>query len=431
MSLANKVLIALILGAIVGLGLNLSGLSANPWVEQNVVLGLFHVIGKLFINSLKMLVVPLVLFSLIPGILGIGDVSLLGRIGGKAVALYLLTTAVAITFAILFASAFGIGDGMSIPTDASFQVQEGRSFSEVIIGIVPTNPIAALANGDMLAIIFFAIFFGIALLTIAKQAPQLVSLIEQVNEVIMLMVSMVMAFAPYAVFCLVSKALAELGIDLLMQLLEYFLVLGAALLFHMLVVQTIFLKLLTGLDVRIFLKKMRTAQLFAFSSSSSAATIPVTLRTVEKRMGVDNSVASFNVPFGATINMDGTAMMQGVATVFFANIYGIELGLAGYLMVIVTAVLASIGTAAVPSAGIIMLTIVFGQVGLPVEHIGLILGIDRLLDMLRTSVNVTGDAMVSIVLGKSEGLFDESVYNDPDAGELEEIHLPHERPAGH
>jgi len=427
MNLANKVLIGLILGAIVGLGLNLSGLAGNPWVDQNLVYGLFHVVGKLFVNSLKMLVVPLVLFSLIPGILGIGDVNLLGRIGGKAVALYLVTTAVAITFAILFATAFGIGDGMSIPTEATFQVQEGRSFSDVIIGIVPSNPIAALANGDMLAIIFFAIFFGIALLTIAKRAPELVSLIEQVNEVIMQMVSMVMTFAPYAVFCLVSKALAELGIDLLMQLLEYFLVLAAALLFHMLVVQTIFLKLLTGLDAGIFLKKMRTAQLFAFSSSSSAATIPVTLRTVEKRLGVHNSVASFNVPFGATINMDGTAMMQGVATVFFANIYGIELGMAGYLMVIVTAVLASIGTAAVPSAGIIMLTIVFGQVGLPIEHIGLILGIDRLLDMLRTSVNVTGDAMVSIVLGKSEGLFDESVYYDPNAGELEEIHLPHEQ----
>lgn len=425
MNLATKVLIGLILGAIVGLGINLSGLAGNPWVDQNLVHGIFNVVGKLFVNALKMLVVPLVLFSLIPGILGIGDVNLLGRIGSKAVALYLLTTAVAITFAILFATAFSIGDGMTIPTEASFQVQEGRSFSEVIIGIVPSNPIAALANGDMLAIIFFAIFFGIALLTIAKQAPQLVSFIEQVNQVIMQMVSMVMWFAPIAVFCLVSKALAELGIDLLLQLLEYFLVLAGALLFHMLVIQTLFLKLLTGLDVRMFLKKMRTAQLFAFSSSSSAATIPVTLRTVEKRMGVDNSVASFNVPFGATINMDGTAMMQGVATVFFANIYGIDLGLAGYLMVIVTAVLASIGTAAVPSAGIVMLTIVFGQVGLPIEHIGLILGVDRLLDMLRTSVNVTGDAMVSIVLGKSEGRFDESIYNDPNAGELEEIHLPH------
>lgn len=426
MNLATKVLIGLILGAIVGLGLNLSELAKIPWIDQNLVHGVFHVVGKLFVNALKMLVVPLVLFSLIPGILGIGDVNLLGRIGTKAVGLYLITTAVAITFALLFASVFGIGKGMTIPTDASFQMQEGRSFTDVIIGIVPSNPIAALANGDMLSIIFFAIFFGIALLTIVKQAPQLVSVIEQVNEVIMQMVSMVMWFAPIAVFCLVSKALAELGIDLLIQLLGYFLVLAAALLFHMLVVQTLFLKVLTGLDVGIFLKKMRTAQLFAFSSSSSAATIPVTLRTVEKRLGVDKSVASFNVPFGATINMDGTAMMQGVATVFFANIYGIELGLAGFLMVIITAVLASIGTAAVPSAGIIMLTIVFGQVGLPIEHIGLILGVDRLLDMLRTAVNVTGDAMVSIVLGKSEGRFDESIYYDPDAGELEDIHLPHE-----
>ena len=419
MNLANKVLIALGLGIVVGLGINFSGLMADPWISENLIGGLFHVVGKLFVNALKMLVVPLVLFSLIPGILGIGDVRLLGRIGSKAVALYLLTTAVAITVAILFATTAGVGEGMTIPTSAEFVAKEGKSFSDVIIGIVPSNPISALANGEMLSIIFFAIFFGIALLSVAKESPAVVSFVEQMNTVIMHMVSMVMWFAPYAVFCLVAKAIAQLGIDLLVQLMGYFLVLGAALLFHMFVVQGLFLKLFTGLNVGLFLKKMRTTQLFAFSISSSAATIPVTLRTVQHRLGVDRSVASFNVPFGATINMDGTAMMQGVATVFFANIYGIDLGLTEYLLVIVTAVLASIGTAAVPSAGIVMLTIVFSQVGLPIEHIGLILGIDRLLDMLRTAVNVTGDGVVSVILGKSEGRLDESIYNDPEAGVIE------------
>ncbi|NND00111.1 MAG: cation:dicarboxylase symporter family transporter, partial [Gammaproteobacteria bacterium] len=189
---------------------------------------------------------------------------------------------------------------------------------------------------------------------------------------------------------------------------------------HVLVTQMLFLKGLTGLSVLMFLKKIRTAQLFAFSTSSSGATIPVTMRTVQERMGVDRSVSAFSVPFGATINMDGTAMMQGVATVFIANMYGIELGMSGYAMVIATAVLASIGTAAVPGVGLIMLTLVFNQVGLPVEGIGIILGVDRLLDMVRTAVNVTGDAMVTAVVAKSENRMDLGIYNDPEAGMIDD-----------
>ncbi|MEM7359545.1 MAG: dicarboxylate/amino acid:cation symporter [Pseudomonadota bacterium] len=416
MNLANKVLLALVLGIVVGLVLNISGTTSLPWVQQYLIGGVFHVVGDLFINALKMLVVPLVLFSLIPGIIGIGDIRLLGRIGGKAFGLYMLTTAVAIATAILFAVGFGIGEGMSIPTDASFVGKEASSFADILINIVPSNPIQAMANSDMLAIIFFSIFFGIALLSLAKESAELITIIEQINATIMRMVTMVMWFAPYAVFCLVGKAVAELGLELLTQLLGYFLVLVAALVFHAFVTQMALLKATTGLSIRAFIPKIRTAQLFAFSTSSSGATIPVTLRTVQERLGVDRAVSSFSVPFGATINMDGTAMMQGAATVFVANLYGIHLGIEGYVTVVLTAVLASIGTAAVPAVGVVMLTIVFDQVGLPIEALGLIYGVDRLLDMLRTAVNVTGDAVVTTIVAKSENRMEVEVYNDPKAG---------------
>lgn len=417
MNLANKVLYALLLGIVAGLALNISGVASQEWVNANLINGLLDVIGDLFINALKMLVVPLVLFSLIPGIVGIGDIRLLGKIGSKTFVLYLLTTAIAISTAVLVAAGLGIGEGMVIPFEGEFAGQEaGKSFKEILIGIIPTNPIMAMAEGNMLAIIFFAIFFGIALLSVIKDAPDVVGFIEQINGVIMKMVTLVMWFAPYAVFCLISKAIAELGVDLVERLFEYFIVVIIVLLIHAFVTQMIILRVLSGLSIGMFLRKIRTAQMFAFSTSSSGATIPVTLRTVQQRMGVDRAVSSFSVPFGATINMDGTAIMQGVATVFVANLYGIDLGMAGYVTVVLTAVLASIGTAAVPSVGLVMLTLVFEQVNLPVEAIGIIIGVDRLLDMVRTAVNVTGDAVVTSVVAKSENRIDLSIYQDPQAG---------------
>lgn len=418
MNLTTKVLVGLILGIIIGLSINLLGFNTGI-INTYFIDGLFFVVGKVFVNSLKMLVVPLVLFSLICGVCGIGDIKLLGRIGSKAFCMYLLTTAVAIASAILFASSFGIGKGMSIESSAEFSAKEAPPISEVLINIVPSNPIAAMANGDMLSIIFFAILVGMSLLMVGKEAKPLITNIELLNEVMMKMVMLIMSLAPYAVFCLIARAMAELGIELFTQLVGYVLVLVFVLLFHLFVTLQACLKVFSGLNPFTFLKKMRTAQLFAFSTASSNATIPVTLRTVDKRLGVDNSVASFTVPFGATINMDGTAIMQGVATVFIANIYGVPLGLTGYLTVILMSVLASIGTAGVPGVGLIMLSMVFTQVGLPIEGIGLILGVDRLLDMIRTSVNVTGDAMVSTVVAKSEGKLNEQIYNDIKAGSVD------------
>jgi Na+/H+-dicarboxylate symporter len=421
MHLTTRVIISLVLGIIVGLGINFSGINVEgSFVQEYLTTGAFYVVGTIFVNALKMLVVPLVLFSLIPGIVGIGDVRLLGRVGSKSFALYMFTTAVAIATAILFAAGFGIGEGLPLAGNAEFLGQEAPPVSQVFINIVPDNPIAAMAEGDMLAIIFYSILFGISLLAVAKESPDLIKLVEQLNGVMMKMVTIVMHLAPYAVFCLVAKALAELGIDLLIELVGYVLVLAFALVFHVLVTQMTLLKVLGRLNPVMFLRKIRTAQLFAFSTSSSGATIPITLRTTQERLGVDRSVSAFTVPFGATINMDGTAMMQGVATVFIANIYGLDLGMSGYLTVIVMAVLASIGTAAVPAVGLVMLTMVFNQVGLPVEGIGLILGVDRLLDMLRTSVNVTGDAVVTSIVARGEGKLDLEVFNDPEAGVIDD-----------
>lgn len=421
MNLTQKVLLGLGLGLLLGLVLNLTGLyHEGSFTQVYIVDGLFHTVGKLFVNALKMLVVPLVLFSLISGVVGIGDIKLLGRVGGKSFVLYLMTTAMAIALALGMASLFSIGSGMELTGDESFEAKKAPSLTEVIIAIVPENPIEAMANGDMLAVIFYSVVFGICLLAVAKEAGGVISLVEQLNTVMMKMVELVMHFAPYAVFCLIAKAVAELGLDLVVQLGGYVAVLVVVLLTHGFVVLPVLLKLLSGLNPFVFFPKIRAAQLFAFSTASSGATIPVTLQSVENRMGVNGSVASFTVPFGATINMDGTAMMQGVATVFIANLYGIDLSFADYLMVILMAVLASIGTAGVPGVGLIMLTMVFNQVDLPVEGIALILGVDRIMDMIRTSVNITGDAVVTCIVAKSENKLDEAIFNDPHAGALEE-----------
>ncbi|SFV54987.1 Proton/glutamate symport protein @ Sodium/glutamate symport protein [hydrothermal vent metagenome] len=419
MTLTTKVLIGMGLGIAVGLFINLLGLNGEgSWINEYVVNGFFHIIGKMFVTGLKMLVVPLVFFSLITGVLGIGDIGSLGKVGGKSFALYMLTTAIAIAVGITIAATIGIGEGVNMTSTATFTAKQAPALSSVLIDIVPSNAVNAMALGKMLQIIFFSILVGISILMVGKKAEPLVELIEISNEVMMKMVNIVMAVAPYAVFALLAKAIANLGLGLLVDLAGYVLVLISALMIHLFVTLMGILKIFSGMSPAIFLKKMRETQIFAFSTSSSNATIPVTLRAVTDRLGVDNSVASFTVPFGATINMDGTAIMQGVATVFIANAYGVDLGITGYLTVILMSVLASIGTAGVPGVGLIMLSMVFTQVGLPVEGIGLILGVDRLLDMIRTAVNVSGDAAVSVIVAKSEGKFDAAIYNNPDAGKL-------------
>ncbi|MFT7880246.1 MAG: dicarboxylate/amino acid:cation symporter [Sulfurimonas sp.] len=427
MSLTAKVLWAMGLGIIAGLIINLGGFnSEGGFVNEYIVGGLFYVIGKLFITALKMLVVPLVFFSLISGVFGIGDIGKLGKVGIKAFALYMLTTAVAIAVAIGIASVVIPAFSTPSAAAATFSAKEAPPLSDVLINIIPGNVVEAFATGNMLQIIFFSILLGISLLMVGKKAESIAEGVEVLNEAMMKMVTIIMATAPVAVFVLLAKAISELGLDLLAQLAVYVIVVIAALLLHLFGTLMLILNLFSRLNPFILLQKMRDAQVFAFSTSSSNATIPVTLRSVTKRLGVDNSVASFTVPFGATINMDGTAIMQGVATVFIAHIYGVELGVTGYLTVILMSVLASVGTAGVPGVGLIMLSMVFVQVGLPVEGIGLILGVDRLLDMMRTAVNVTGDAVVSTVVAKSEDELDLGVYLDREAGTVETLDIDEE-----
>ena len=415
MSLTTKIMLGMAGGLITGVILNMLGsASLNGWLVD----GLFSMIGAAFVNALKMLVVPLVVFSLICGVLGIGDIRVLGRVGGKSFVLYIATTAIAIATAIVLGILIGPGQGfvMEGVDTSGVTAAEAPTVWQVFANIVPSNPVAALANGDMLQIIFYTIVVGIAALMLGERSVGFAKACEYMNELAMKIVDIVMSFAPYGVFCLIAKVFAKEGIELFIPVLAYVVTLTTALFVHLFVTLMIILKLLSGLNPLTFITKIRPAQIFAFSTASSNATSPVTYGCVTKRIGVDNSVASFTVPLGATINMDGTAIMQGVATVFLANVYGVELGMGGYLTVIAMSVLASIGTAGVPGVGLVMLTMVLTQVGLPIEGIALILGVDRLMDMIRTAVNITGDAVVSTIVAKSEGKLDVAVYNDPEAG---------------
>ncbi len=424
-SMTTKILVWMVAGLILGSLLNAFAMHIS-FVDEYVVNGLFHVAGALFISLLKMLVVPLVTFSLICGVCGLGDVSKLGRVGLKSLALFLTTTALAITMAVGVAKLINPGQGYEVQQDTSgFSAPESPSFSQVLIDIVPSNPVAAYADGNMLQIIFYTVLLGVCILMIGERGRPLVDLSERMNDVMMQLVNIIMHIAPYGVFALMAKTFALQGFSLIVPMLGYFMTVVLVLAIHLCFTLMLMLRLLGGVSPLMFLRKMRPALLFAFSTSSSNATIPVTLHSVEKRLGVDNSTASFVVPFGATINMDGTAIMQGVATVFIANVYGVELGLAGYATVIAMAVLASIGTAGVPGVGLIMLAMVLHQVGLPVEGIALIMGVDRLLDMMRTAVNVTGDGMVTTVVARSEQNLDLDTFNNPGAGHVEDVHLPH------
>ena len=415
LSFTQKILAAMLFGAILGIILNNISVY-NSLINQYLSNGVFEVVGKLFVNSLKMLVVPLVFCSITVGITSLGNLSLMGRVGLKAIIIYLLTTAFAITLALIFAIFIEPGQGYEIDSSIQFSAKEAPSLSSVLTSIVPSNPILAMADGEMLQIILFAIILGIAITITGSKAESFKKGIISLNEIMMSMVTIIMKFAPLGVFCLIAKTFATQGIDMIIPLASYFFTVTIVLILHVLLTYSAFLKLIGKVSPFLFLKKMRTAIVFAFSTASSNATIPVTLNTVEKRLGEDKSVASFTVPLGATINMDGTAIMQGVATVFIASVYMVDLTIGDYLTVVLTATLASIGTAGVPGVGLIMLTMVLTQVGLPVEGVALIIGIDRLLDMMRTAVNITGDSMVSLITSKSEKSFNKSIFEDPKAG---------------
>ncbi|HQT32255.1 MAG TPA: dicarboxylate/amino acid:cation symporter [Thiobacillus sp.] len=417
-TLTRQIVLAMLAGIVLGSLLKLSGPPA--WAQLYLLDGVLGVVGTLFVSALKMMVVPLVFVSLVTGVTALSDLRTLGRMGARALALYLATTAIAVTIALSVAGVIDPGQGFDAgATSASFTARDAPPLTQMLTDLVPTNPVAAMAEGNMLQIIVFALLFGMAVTMSGQRGTHVLNLFTDLNVVIMHMVEWIMRLAPYGVFALITKTFATQGLDILLPLAAYFLTLTAALAIQMFGVYPLLLRGLAGLNPLTFLKKMRDPVAFAFSTASSGATIPVTLRTVEYRLGVKNSAASFTVPLGATINMDGTAMMQGVATVFIANVYGIDLSLTDYLLVVLTATLASVGTAAIPAVGLVTLTMVLDQVGLPVEGIALIIGVDRLLDMMRTVVNVTGDCAVSCIVAKSEQALDQSVYDDPDAGSVE------------
>ena len=417
MNLTVRILIGMVAGLIVGTIFH-TGLDPDGAVYRFLVEDLFDAGGQLFLASLKVMVVPLVLVSLVCGAASLGATGRIGALGGKTIGLYLLTTAIAVSMAITVALIVSPGEGSVTPAEVVYEAKEPPSIKDTLINIFPTNPVQAMAEGKMLQIIVFALLLGVAISRAGAAGERVRTAFEATNEVLMALIRMLIQVAPYGVFFLMAKLFATVGFEEIGKLLAYFLTVAGTLVLHFGVTYSLLLILLARINPLTYFKKMREPMLVAFSTSSSGATLPVTLRTVERRVGVKNEVAAFVVPLGATINMDGTAIMQGVATVFIAQFYGIDLTASQYLMVVVTATLASIGTAAVPGVGLVMLTMVLSQVGLPVEGIGLIIGVDRLLDMMRTAVNVTGDGTVATVVARSEGQFDESVFADPEAGRV-------------
>jgi Na+/H+-dicarboxylate symporter len=409
-TLTRNILVGMAGGLLLGSLIHAIDLADTNPIMVYGVNGLFDIGGKAFVASLKLLVVPLVFVSLVCGASNLSDGSSLGRIGIKTVGLYLFTTAIAITLALTVANIVDPGMGMALTTDAVFVAKESPPLKEVIIAIVPTNPVKAMAEGNMLQVIVFAILVGVAIAKSGSSGQRVRETLNDWNDIIMRLIMMLMTIAPLGVFCLMLTLFSNMGFSAIADLIRYFLTVAGVLLLHFLLTYSMMVRFVANLNPIVFYRNFYPVMAYAFSTSSSNATLPVTLETVEHRLGVKNEVASFTIPLGATINMDGTAIMQGVATVFIAQAYNIDISMTGYLMVVLTATLASIGTAGVPGVGLITLALVLQQVGLPVEGIALIIGVDRLLDMMRTAVNVCGDAAVATIVAKSEGKFDDSVF---------------------
>lgn len=411
LSLTSKIFIGLIAGVICGVIFNL--FVPASYVRDTIIIdGICYVIGNGFIKLMKMLVVPLVFCSLVCGASAIGDTKTLGKVGGKTIAFYLATTAIAVTVAISVAALIkpGIGLNMNLIEAENVTVAEKTSAVDTLLDIIPDNPFSSLANGNMLQVIVFALIVGILLAKMGERAELVANFFSQFNDLMMEMTNLVMSFAPIGVFFMLTRTFANLGFDAFIPLLKYMgsVVLGLGV--QCFVVYMILLFVFTRLNPFKFIKKFFPVMAFAFSISTSNATIPLNIETLEEKIGVSRKVSSFTIPLGATINMDGTSIMQGVAVVFAAQAYGINLGISGYLTVIATATLASIGTAGIPSVGLVTLTMVFSAVGLPVEAITLIMGIDRILDMLRTAVNVTGDAVCTTVVAYQNKDVDKEVF---------------------
>lgn len=395
-SLGSWILIGMILGFIVGLFLNFY--VDNIFIKDIILNNnIFYLGGNGFIKLMKMLVVPLVFCSIVVGVASISDIKKIGSIGGRTIIFYLLTTALAVTIALLISGMIHPGDGLNMAGIVKTNISTNQTMTDTILNMIPDNPINSLANGDMLPVIIFGVLVGIILAKMREETETVNKLFTQLNIVMMEMTNIVMKFAPIGVFCLMAKTFSGLGFGGLLPLTKYISCVLLGLAIQVFIVYPILLIIFTRLNPIKFFKRFFSVMLFGFSSSTSNATIPLNIEKLSE-MGVSRDVSSFTIPLGATINMDGTSIMQGCAVMFAAQAYGVDLGLSALLTVIFTAVMASIGTAGVPSVGLITLNMVFDSVGLPVDAIGIIMGIDHILDMFRTAVNITGDAICTIIV---------------------------------
>ena len=412
MGLSTKIFIALIAGAISGVLIHYF-MPAGYIRDSVIVEGVLYVIGQGFIRLMQMLVVPLVFCSLICGSMAIGDTKTLGKVGIKTILFYLLTTAVAVSVALSVAMLINPGIGVTIEnvSTSSVTITEKQPLTQTLLNIIPKNPVESLATADMLPIIVFALFVGILLAKMGNKASTVANFFSQFNDLMMEMTMAVMKAAPIGVFCLIARTFANIGFDAFVPMLKYMGCVILALAIQCFVVYQLLLFLFTRLNPFKFLKKFFPVMNFAFTTATSNATIPLSINTLDKKLGVSKKISSFTIPLGATVNMDGTSIMQGVAVIFVAQIFGITLSPSDLVTVIITATLASIGTSGVPSVGLITLAMVFQSVGVPTEGIALIMGIDRILDMLRTAVNITGDAVCTTIVANQEGLVNKETFN--------------------
>ena len=411
LGLSQQIFIALIAGLVVGILIHYF-MPAGHFRDDVLVEGIFYTIGQIFIRLMQMLVVPLVFFSIADGCRNLGDTETLGKVGVRIVLFYICTTALAIFLSLMLARIIGPGKGMNMSLGANeFEVDGGEEFSlsKTILNFVPTNPIGALANGEMIQIIIFAVIVGLLIASMEDRLITLGNVVTEMNDLMMGMTMWVMKLAPIGVFFLISRTFASLGYDVIISMLSYMATVLGGLLVQLILVYMVLLTVFTRVNPVNFLKKFAPVMTFAFSTASSNATVPVNIKTLEE-MGVDRKISSFTIPLGATINMDGTAIMQGVAVVFIANAYNIDLSAADFATVILTATIASVGTAGIPSVGLITLSMVLQSVGLPVEGIAMIMGIDRILDMARSAINISGDATGTIIVANSVGSFNKEKY---------------------
>ena len=413
LGLSTTIFISLIVGALVGVAI-------HYWMPESyfkntiLVEGIFYVVGQGFIRLMQMLVVPLVFCSLVCGSMAIGDTKSLGKVGIKTIGFYIATTALAVIIALTTASVINPGIGLDMDAIQVAEVSNSASSTSIVdtlLNIIPKNPIGAMANGDMLHIIVFALFVGVMLAKLGSKADVVATFFSQFNDVMMEMTMAVMKLAPIGVFCLISRTFATVGFAAFKPMIKYMGSVTLALIIQCFIIYQILLFIFTRLNPVKFVRKFAPVMGFAFSTATSNATIPMSIDTLNKKMGVSKQISSFTIPLGATINMDGTSIMQGVAVVFIAQAFGIELTMGNLATVVLTATIASIGTAGVPSVGLVTLAMVLTSVGLPTEGIALIMGIDRILDMLRTAVNITGDAVCTTIVCHQEGALNREVFN--------------------